>query len=60
MIKLVILRGKLSKNYFGVQVVGRRFVIQYAFRKFGIYDRKNSRWLNEKKIPMYGKGDGKY
>jgi hypothetical protein len=43
-IKFFILRGKFTKDFFGVQLVCGRYKVQYAFCKFGIYNSRTCKW----------------
>ena len=42
--KFVILRGKFSNKFFGVQLICGRYTVQWAFWKFGIYNDKAHKW----------------
>jgi len=42
--KLIILRGRFSGHFFGVQVICGKHTVQYAFRKFGVYNSCACKW----------------
>jgi hypothetical protein len=42
--KFIILGGRFTKRIFGFQIVIGRYIIQYAYGKFGIYNRKSCLW----------------
>lgn len=42
--KFIILRGKFSKRFFGIQLICGRYTVQYAYRKFGIYNSRACTW----------------
>lgn len=43
--KIKILRYKFSRKFFGLQLTYGKYVIQYAFHKFGVYDTKKMKWI---------------
>ena len=48
--KVIILRGKVNKKFFGIQVVYKNYILQYAYWKFGIFNIKTYKWWPKWKI----------
>jgi hypothetical protein len=42
--KFIIIRGRFSKHFFGIQIVFGRYTVQYAFHKVGIYNSCACKW----------------
>jgi len=46
-VRFVILRGKFSNKFFGVQLILGRFTLQWAHWKFGIFNDRSYKWWPE-------------
>lgn len=42
--KFVILRGRWSQRFFGVQLVVGIYTVQCAFLRFGVYNSRSCAW----------------
>lgn len=43
-VRFVILRGRFSNKFFGVQLILGRFTLQLAYWKFGIFNDMSHKW----------------
>jgi hypothetical protein len=45
--KFIILRGKHSGSFFGIQLVCGRYIVQAAYGKLGVYNSHRCLWMFE-------------
>jgi len=42
--KLIILRGKYTNHFFGIQLICGKYTVQIAYWKFGVYNSYVNTW----------------
>ena len=45
--KMKLLKDKFSKKIFGFKIIFFHYTFQYAFGKFGLYDSRQCKWIND-------------